>query len=147
MVTLSYFIEIQASPEKIWEVLWNPKTFSEWRGFFNPNASFQSDWKVGGQTRFLDSANSGLVSTISNLEESRFVTFNHLGILVNGVPETNTRLIKEWSGAPERYLLIPLEDDKIRLQVEVRDFRGMRDKMDDAYPKALELVKKMAENA
>lgn len=145
MVTLSYFTEIDAPAEKIWKVLWSSETYLHWHSLLSQTLELKSDWKVGGKTEFLETPKNGLFSTISNLDIPNYVTFNHLGVLKNGFPEINTRKIKEWSGAPERYLLIPLEHGKIRLQVEVRDFQDRREKMDDAYPKALAVIKELSE--
>lgn len=145
MRTLSYHIIINAPKNKIWETLWNPETYAEWRQFLMPNSKLETDWKAGGITRFWDSPGNGKRSTITHIEVPDVVTFNHLGLISKGIEDTQTCKIKEWSGAPERYLLIPLSDGSIRLQAEVRDFANEQEKLDEGFKKGFEIVKRLAE--
>jgi hypothetical protein len=54
MQTLSYDIEIKASKQKVWEILWQKESYQAWTQFFSCSSTMQSDWKVGGKTYFYD---------------------------------------------------------------------------------------------
>ena len=46
-----------------------------------------------------------MVSTIDSLRIPYEVVFKHLGLLQDGVEDTKSREVMEWSGAQEKYFL------------------------------------------
>lgn len=54
METLNYAMLIEATPQQVWQVLWNPDNYSQWTYYFLLTSSIHSDWKVNGKTLFLD---------------------------------------------------------------------------------------------
>ncbi|MEN2435368.1 SRPBCC domain-containing protein [Weeksellaceae bacterium A-14] len=146
METLSYNIVIRAPKQKIWDILWAPETYTKWTQYFSEQPTIiKSDWKVGGRTLFVDHNNNGMVATISNLDEPNEVTFNHLGIVENGEDDIESEKIKQWSGAPERYSLILLDDGSVKLHVEIQIDPEYREVMDRGFTNGLQTIKKLAE--
>lgn len=150
METISHTIEINATAEEIWEILWDQKTYSEWTQFFcegeNNGGSYESDWKVGGRTVFLDSTGqNGMISTIQSLNEPYEVVFKHLGYIQDGKEITDSKEIEEWSGAQEKYFLTKLED-YTKLQGELQTMSEYAENMKNGFVKGFERVKKLAEN-
>jgi len=145
METLSYEIEINAPKTKIWDILWSPETYSEWTKFFSPDSQVKSDWKIGGKTYFVDSSGNGMVATIGTLDEPNEVTFNHLGMIQDGIEDTESKEVKEWSGAPERYFLIELDNGMTKLQAEVQVSAEWKSMMDKGFSEGLKIVKELAE--
>lgn len=45
MTTLEFKIEINASKEKVWDVLWNEETYKQWTSVFCEGAYAESDRK------------------------------------------------------------------------------------------------------
>ena len=37
-------IVINASKDKIWDVLWSSETYGEWTKFFGPGSQMKTDW-------------------------------------------------------------------------------------------------------
>jgi uncharacterized protein YndB with AHSA1/START domain len=147
METLSYEIVINAPKEKIWDVLWNEHTYSEWTKFFNPSsASFmKSDWKVGGKTYFVNAAGAGMVSTIDSLEKPDQIVFKHLGMIdEEGNEDTESMEVKQWSGCFEKYFLIDF-DGKTKLHAEVQTEKDWEEHMNTGFTKGLQIVKELAE--
>lgn len=146
METISHRIEIQAPASKIWEVLWNPTSYTEWTKFFgSEGGKYESDWKIDGRTLFLDaSGENGMVSTIESLNPPFEVVFKHLGTYENGVETTKGKEIDEWSGAQEKYFLTEL-DDYTELQGELHTSHEYAELMKTGFEKGFELVKEMAE--
>lgn len=147
METLSYETVINAPKQKVWDILWNPETYREWTQFFNPASQSQmkSDWKVGGKTYFLDMNNEGMVSTIDSLDEPNQIIFKHLGMVdKNGVEDTESMEIKQWSGCFEKYILIDF-DGKTKLHTEVQVEKNWEEHMNTGFIKGLEIVKNLAE--
>jgi Activator of Hsp90 ATPase homolog 1-like protein. len=146
MEKLKYQIEIDASPEKVWDVLWNEKTYSQWTYYFSPDSNMVTDWEVGGKTYFTDSSRkNGMVSTIERIEEPKHLIFKHLGELHNGVEDVDSEKVKAWNGSLEAYYL---EEDngKIILKVEVDSNDEFKEMFDNGFKKGLEVIKDLSEN-
>jgi len=146
METLSYETVINASKEKIWEVLWGTETYGEWTQFFAPGSQMKSDWKVGGKTYFVNTEGEGMVSTIDSMEKPDQIIFKHLGMVdKNGKEDTESMEIKQWSGCFEKYILIDY-DGRTKLHVEVQTEKSWEDHMNNGFTKGLEVVKNRAES-
>lgn len=146
METVSHNIEINASAEKIWEILWNPSSYPLWTKFFGSEGNtYESDWAVGGRTRFLDSTGeNGMISTIESLNAPCEVVFKHLGFIRDGKEIRESRELEEWSGAQEKYFLTEL-DGFTKLQGEVHTSHQYAEQMKNGFVKGFELVKEFAE--
>lgn len=147
METLSYEIIINAPKEKVWGVLWNENTYSEWTKFFNPNSSsfMKSDWKVNGKTYFTNAEGAGMVSTIDSLEKPDQIVFKHLGMRDEaGNEDTESMEVKQWSGCFEKYFLIDF-DGKTKLHAEVQTEKDWEEHMNTGFTKGLQIVKELAE--
>lgn len=149
METLSYEIVINAPRQKVWDVLWNEKTYTEWTKFFNPASAsvMKSDWKVGGKTYFLNTEGEGMVSTIDSLEEPEQIIFKHLGMVdKDGNEDTQSMEVKRWSGCFEKYFLIDY-DGRTKLHAEVQVDKNWEDHMNKGFTQGLEVVKQLAESS
>ncbi|WP_080779595.1 SRPBCC family protein [Chryseobacterium phocaeense] len=146
METLSYEIEINASPQKVWNVLWDSDSYTEWTQFFGSGSKMKSDWKVGGKTYFLNGEGEGMVSTIDSIDEPNQIIFKHLGMVdKEGNEDTQSKEVMEWSGSFEKYILIDL-DGKTKLHAEVQTEKDWEDHMNTGFSKGLEVVKNLAES-
>lgn len=146
METLSYEIVINAPKQKVWDVLWNEKTYSKWTQYFSPGSRMKSDWKVAGKTYFVNAEGAGMVSTIDTLEEPDQIIFKHLGMVdENGHEDTESMEVKQWSGCFEKYILIDY-DGKTKLHTEIQVEKAWEDDMNAGFTKGLEVVKNLAEN-
>jgi hypothetical protein len=147
METLSYEKVIDASKQKIWDILWGDETYGEWTKFFNPASQSQikTDWKVGGKTYFVNMEGAGMVSTIDSLDEPKQVIFKHLGMVdKDGVEDTESMEVKQWSGCYEKYILIDF-GGKTKLHTEVQIEKEWQDTINTGFIKGLEIVKNLAE--
>lgn len=145
METLKYQTEINASAEKVWDVLWNENTYSKWTYFFSPDSHMVTDWQVGGKTYFTDSSKkNGMVSTIDKIEENKYLVFKHLGEITDGVEDTESEKVKVWSGGKEAYYLEE-NNGKITLKVEVDSDDSFKDMFDNGFKKGLEIIKELSE--
>ena len=146
METLSYEIVINASKDKVWDVLWGSSTYNQWTKFFSPASTMKTDWEVGGKTYFTNAEGAGMVSTIEKLDKPDQVIFKHLGMVdKDGNEDTQSKEVMEWSGCYEKYLLIDL-NGKTKLHAEVQVDSQWRDHMNEGFTKGLEVVKNLAES-
>ena len=144
METLSYETEINAPLQKVWDILWGPDTYSEWTKYFGAGSKMKSDWKIGGKTYFVNDKGEGMVSTIDSLDEPNQIVFKHLGMVSNGVEDTQSKEVMEWSGSFEKYFLTDL-DGKTKLHVEVQVDKEWEDDMNSGFTKGLMVVKSLVE--
>jgi len=146
METLSYEIVINASKDKVWDVLWGSSTYNQWTKFFSPDSTMKTDWEVGGKTYFTNAEGAGMVSTIEKLDKPDQVIFKHLGMVdKDGNEDTQSKEVMEWSGCYEKYLLIDLNGET-KLHAEVQVDSQWRDHMNEGFTKGLEVVKNLAES-
>lgn len=64
METLNFEIIINAPVQKVWDLLWNHDSYTQWTQFFGKGSRYESDWKVNGKTYFLGASGEGMVATI-----------------------------------------------------------------------------------
>ena len=146
METLNYEIHINAPIQKVWDLLWKPETYSIWTQFFTPGSQMKTDWKIGGKTYFVDQAGDGMVSTIESLNEPYEVVFKHLGMIKNGVEDTETKEVKEWSGAEEKYFLRAIDHNTTELRVVTHIFGDDEEYVSNGLNQGFAMLKKLAEN-
>ena len=94
METLNYEKVIHAPIQKVWNLLWNEKTYPEWTKFFMEDSQMKTDWTINGKTFFLNAKGNGMVSTIKTLNEPFEVVFSHLGTFKDGVEDTKSKAVE-----------------------------------------------------
>lgn len=140
MKTISFEKKIHAPIEKVWDTLWNDKSYREWTKHFTPGSHYESDWEIGGKILFLDADRNGMTATITKLEKPYEVIFNHLGDVLNGVEGE-----PYGKGSFEKYFL--QESDGITtLTVSVDVDEEYEQDMNDGFTNGLEEVKQLAES-
>ena len=144
METLNYEMYINAPIQDVWNLLWNEETYQQWTQFFAEGSQFKSDWKVGGKTYFTDKSGDGMVSTIVSLNEPTEVVFSHLGTYKNGVEDTQSRDVKQWSGTEEKYFLRAVDDNTTEMRAIVHADENFADQHNPRFKKRFSLLKKNA---
>ena len=145
METFKYQTEIDAPAEKVWDILWNEDTYSQWTNYFSPDSEMVTDWKVGGKTYFTDaSKKNGMVSTIDKIEENKYLIFKHLGEITDGVEDIESEKVKVWSGSKEAYYLEE-NNGKTILKVEVDSDENYKEMFDNGFTKGLQIIKELSE--
>ena len=139
MNKLQFNTTINASKEKVWDILWSDASYRKWTSVFSEGSHAESDWQEGSRVNFLDGKGSGMYSIIDKKIPNTEMTFKHIGEIKDGQEKE-----AEWAGAKERYLLNG-ENDVTQLLVELdmnEEFKGY---FENTFPKALQLVKQLSE--
>lgn len=141
MKKYTFPILIHASRERVWQVLWNDATYRLWTAIFHEGSHAVSDWQEGSKILFLgpDGVN-GMSSRIARLIPNEHMSFEHLGEVKNGVEDFSGN----WSGSFENYTLHAVASGT-ELVVELDSAEEHADYFSGAFPKALAVVKEMAE--
>ena len=144
LTKLSYSVSINAPRERVWKVLWTDETYRKWTSVFSAGSHAVSDWKKGSRVQFLTEEKDGMYSVIHDLVPNELMVFKHLGMIEKGVEQPSSEQTKAWEGSLESYRL-EAEGGATRLTVEVDTVESFITFMNEAFPKALEAVKQLAE--
>jgi len=140
MENLSYEIEINASPEKVWDVLWGEITYRQWTTAFTEGSFYQGTLEEGSIVKFFDPKNNGMYSRVEKNIPHEEMKFLHLGEIYDGVEAP-----QDWGKATEAYILEENEDGT-KLKAEIQTPAEFKDFFEDKFPKALGIVKNLSEN-
>ncbi len=145
MQKINFTERINAPKEKVWQTLWTDENYRKWTSAFCEGSYAETDnWKEGTEVRFLGPGESGMFSKVAENKPNKFMSFEHLGEVTNGVVDTTSDKVKAWSGSKENYTLT--ENDGITtlvVDMDIADeYKEMFEKM---WPKAMENIKALAE--
>ena len=140
----SFSISVNASREKIWDVLWSDGSYRQWTSVFAEGSRAETDWKKGSKVLFHDGKGDGMVSTIIENIPNEFMSIKHLGEVKKGIEDTTSEKVKQWAGAMENYTLTEV-DGKTELNVDMDIAEEYKDYFLTTWPKALEKIKQLAE--
>jgi hypothetical protein len=144
MQKLEFKTTINASTEKVWNILWNDDTYRQWTSVFSEGSRAETDWNEGSKVLFLDGKGSGMVSTIAVKKPNEYMSFKHLGIVNNGVEDTESEQVKGWAGATENYTLKQVNGNtELTVDMDITD--DFKDYFLKTMPNALDKVKELAE--
>ncbi|WP_417785473.1 SRPBCC domain-containing protein [Tenacibaculum sp.] len=140
-----FTIIINANPEKVWEVLWGDKTYSQWTAIFSEGSYAKTDWKEGSKVLFLTPDGRGMVSKIKQKIPNQYILFEHLGVIENNIENLESKEAKEWAGATEAYMLESVKNNKTQLTVKMDVVEEYKDFFLNTWPKAMSKIKELTE--
>lgn len=153
METLNFSISVNASKEKVWKTLWDDSSYREWTSVFDEGSYAETDnlpagrqgWKEGSKVRFLGADGGGMVSRVAANRPNEYMSFEHLGVMKEGMEDTESEQVKAWAGAMENYALKET-GGKTELTVEMDTGDDHKDYFMETWPRALDKVKSLSEN-
>ena len=144
MNRLSFSIMIHAPKDDIWRTLLGDTTYRRWSNVFEEGSYADTDWKECSKALFLTPSGNGMVSRIVAHRPKELLTIQHLGIVKNGIEDTEGAEAKGWAGAIENYTLWEANGACIlTVEMDVKD--EYRSFFQNKWPKALAKVKEIAE--
>jgi len=136
--------EIQASAEKVWQVLMDERYYLQWYEAFGAGSKAVSDWKQGSKIIFSDDNGMGLIGTIAVLDPAKEFRVEMKGILNDGVEDYDSDYAKAMKLAEERYVLT--EANGVTTLYTSADMdESWYESMSASWEKALEKIKELAE--
>lgn len=137
-------IDINATRERVWDVLWNDDTYPKWTAPFAEGSHAETDWKKGSKVLFLDGKGNGMISCIEEKIPNEYMSIKHLGEVKDGVEDTESERVTNWAGAHENYTLKG-SNGKTELVIDMDMTEEFADMLNNMWPKALAKVKDIAE--
>lgn len=139
---LKYSVEIRASKDKVWKVLWEDVTFRDWASIIDEGTYIKGAIEEGNEIEFISSVNGyGVTSLVEVLKPNEYVLFRHrVDTKESGVQERE----KEWAGLEESYTLTE-EEGATTLRVVTEVPEEQEETFNIRLPKALKRIKELTE--
>lgn len=137
-------ISISAPREKVWKVLWEKETYSQWTKPFSETSTAETDWQKGSKVLFGDGTGNGMVALIEENIPNEYMSIKHLGEMKNGVEDTTSDQVQQWAGAHENYTL-KTSNGETELIIDMDITPEFAEMFNEAWPKALAKVKEISE--
>lgn len=139
MPLLKFETEINATPEKVWNTLWEDKTYREWASTLNGSyyeGNFQQDSKIF----FFGEGRKGMYNFVEKNIPNKEMKFRHLGWIIDGEESP-----QNWENSDETYILEETPNGTL-LKVEVNALDEFAEFFRNNYPNMLKKVKQIAES-
>jgi uncharacterized protein YndB with AHSA1/START domain len=139
MQQLTFSVHINATPQAVWNTLWNDTTYRQWTAVFNEGSHAISTWQEGDRIDFLGPDGSGMYATIVKKDTPNTISFLHQGEIKNQqeIPFAN-------QDGYETYILETI-DNQTKLTANMNMPDEFVTYFNGTFPKALQTVKQLAE--
>ena len=142
---LTFEIEINSSPAQLWKILWDKKSYTDWAASFSEGSYYTGKLNQGERIHFLVPSGEGMYSDVATLKENQLMIFKHIGMMKYNEELPIDSETEKWTGCSESYKIIPIENNKSILKVEVDAIENYKEFMKSAFPIALQKIKIISE--
>ena len=139
MKFLEFEIQINATPEKVWETLFSQDSYRKWASAMNEGTYFEGNWEVGSVMKFLDPQNNGMYNLVTENIPNKQLGMKHLGWILEAELSP-----QNWEDSTLQYILEPNENGTL-LKGTVNSLDEFVDFFNTKYPQNFEHIKKLAE--
>ena len=141
---MRYSIEINASKEKIWEVLWSDPTLRKWAGIIDEGTYLDGELEEGNEVNFMSASGYGVTSRVEELVPYQRMVFKQIADVKVSKDGSLERREKQWEGGLETYELKDSQGHiELSLEQDVPD--ELVEYFEKKIPEALECIKTLAE--
>jgi uncharacterized protein YndB with AHSA1/START domain len=144
MKRLHYETTIAAPRQLVWETMLAPDSYRIWTAPFSEGSYFEGGWEKGDRIRFLAPDGNGLTAVIDENRPGEFLSIRHLGIIKDGVDDTESEEAKKFAPAFENYTFADA-DGGTRLSIDLDVSPEFEPSMNEMWPKALEKLRELCE--
>lgn len=142
---IKFTVTINAPAPAVWRFMIGPESYKRWASAFAEGCYFEGSWDQGAKIRFLSApSGDGMASEIAEKRDNEFISIRHLGVISNGVEDTTSESVRAWAPAYENYTFISIPEGT-RLVIELDVISEWEQYMNEAWPKALALLKQLSE--
>lgn len=148
MEKLHFSIVINAPKEKVWHTMLDDEPYREWTAAFNEGSYYEGSWEKGSKILFLGPDPTtgklgGMVSRIADNRPYEFISIEHLGLVHDGIEDTDSAEAKKWAPAFENYTFKEV-DGGTEILVDLETDESMAEEFSKMRPAALEKLKEIA---
>ncbi|HLN20631.1 MAG TPA: SRPBCC family protein [Bacteroidales bacterium] len=139
---------INCPPGAVYRAITEDEPYREWSSVFNPSSYFKGSWKKGSGIRFLgvddEGRKSGMISRIKENIPDRFISIEHMGMILKDIDYMCGPEVDEWQGALENYTLVPRGNRTI-IYVDLDNIGPATEELKGMWPKALDKLRQVSE--
>lgn len=151
MKKLNLEIEINMSPENVWDSIVNKTKYNRWTSAFGETSHFEGGWNKGDTIRFLafnrEGQKMGMTSEIAESRFPEYISIKHLGNFLNGVEDFTSDEVKKWTPSFENYIFVKSGDNKTLFKLDMSVPEEFYDMFMQMWPNALILLKQVSEDS
>ena len=141
---IQFTATIHAPVPTVWRLMIGLESYKRWTAALAEGSYFEGSWDQGAKIRFLSPSGEGMVAEIAESRINEFISIRHLGFIANRVEDTTSDAIRAWAPAYENYTFIAVpEGTKLVIDLDVN--AEWEQFMNEAWPKALTLLKQLCE--
>jgi uncharacterized protein YndB with AHSA1/START domain len=143
--TIHFSTLIEAPRQTVWDVMLEPETYKIWAAEFAEGSYFEGSWEEGARIRFLAAdGQGGMTSVIAENRPLERISIRHLGMIQNGVEDTESEEVRAWAPVYESYTFSDSGSaTELKVDMDVApDWEGY---MLETWPKALARLKALCE--
>ena len=144
-------VEINKPVKEVWQFVFQPATFTLWTEVFAKGSYYEGNLEEGSSVRFLaknaEGQIDGMVGEIAENNLHKFLSIRHLGWVFDGKDDTESEGVKSWAPAYENYSFKELSSEKTLLTVEADLSETYYEQFLELWPKALQRIKLLCEEA
>jgi uncharacterized protein YndB with AHSA1/START domain len=145
MIKLHFSTVINAPQEKVWHTVLDNETYSKWTKVFGSESHYEGSWTTGTHIRFTSiDSEGGINTTYSKVKEVKpydFVSLSPQGYIVDNKEQP----FGGDSIALENYTFKNIDSTSTEFSVDVDVDGSTGPILDELWPKALDEIKKLAE--
>ena len=142
---IQFAATINAPVPTVWRLMMGPESYKRWACAFAEGCYFEGSWEQGAKIKFLSPpSGDGMVAEIAQNRKNEFISIRHLGFFSNGVEDTTSESVRAWAPSFENYTFVSVpEGTNLVIELDVLD--EWEEYMNEAWPKALALLKQLSE--
>lgn len=145
MKTLHFSVSIASPRRLVWDAMLGPETFRQWTAVFAPGSYYEGSWEQGAKIRFLTPSGEGMTAEIAENRPYERVSIRQQGMVKDFVDDTDSPAARSLASAYENYTFSD-KDGMTEVRVDVDATPEMEQMLVDAYPRALQELKRICEN-
>jgi uncharacterized protein YndB with AHSA1/START domain len=150
--TLHFEIEINAPRERVWQNVIGKESYPIWTEPFSVGSTFEGGWNKGDKISFVsknaEGQQGGMFSQIAENRAPEFLSVQHLGLVKNGVEDSESEEAKKWVPAFENYTLTEKNGGTlfaVDLVVDEAKYAQYEEMFSGMWPMALAKLKEISE--
>lgn len=149
MERIHFSITINAPIEHVWKTMLEQDSYRLWTEAFMPGSRYEGSFEEGAEIRFIGpdpetGKEGGMLARIKESRPYEFISIEHLGIINDGVVDTESDAVKAWVPAYENYTFTAVPGGT-EVSVDMDTADEHKEMFEEMWPKALQKLKELAE--
>lgn len=103
LLRLQFTADIAAPVSTVFQTMLDPQHYRVWTAPFSEGSYYVGRWAQGESIRFLAPSGDGMLSEIVEHQPDVITSIRHLGMILQGVEDTQSEAVRAWAPAFETY--------------------------------------------